>query len=128
MRQVTAAVIIEDGRLFLARRSAGDPLAGMWELPGGKVEPGETAPECLERELFEELAMISEVGPELARTIYHYTHGSFEMIALATLRMSDYEPSVHDATCWARKEEFARMDLAPADVELIRELLRTGML
>jgi len=56
LRQVTAAVIIEDGLLFLARRGPVERLSGLWELPGGKLEPGETLQQCLERELLEELA------------------------------------------------------------------------
>jgi len=122
MRQVTAAVIIEDSRLFLARRPLGDPLAGSWELPGGKVEPGETPEECLARELVEELAMMCEVGELLATTIYHYEHGSFEMLAYRVVRSSEYELQVHDSSAWVTSAELTSMRLAPADVDLIRQL------
>lgn len=127
MRQVTAAVIVEDGRLLLCRRAAGDPLAGLWELPGGKVEPGETLQQCLERELVEELGMQSVAGEELARTTYHYDHGSFEMIALVVERLSDYEPFVHDAVEWVMPVDALAMPLAPADVELMAELRLRGI-
>jgi 8-oxo-dGTP diphosphatase len=88
MLQVTAAVIIEDGRLLLARRPAGDHLEGFWELPGGKVEPGESPEQCLRRELIEELNMRSEVGDLLATAVHHYAHGTFELLAYRTKRMS----------------------------------------
>jgi 8-oxo-dGTP diphosphatase len=123
MRRVTAAVIIEDGRLLLARRPAGDPLAGQWELPGGKIEDGETPQCCLERELLEELEMRSVAGVLLASTTYHYDHGSFEMLALAATRLGDYRPLVHDATAWVSRDELRDYELAPADADLVGSLL-----
>lgn len=122
MKQVTAAVIIEDGRLLITRRPPGDPLAGLWELPGGKIEPGETPQECLARELAEELEMVAEVGEVLATTTYHYDHGSFEMIALQATRASDFELRVHDEYAWVPMESVAEYPLAPADVDLVRQL------
>lgn len=61
-RIVVGAALVEDGRLLAARRSAPVELAGRWELPGGKVEPGETADEALARELREELGVDAEVS------------------------------------------------------------------
>lgn len=122
MKTVTAAVIIENGRLLLAQRPDGDSLAGLWELPGGKVEPGESAQECLERELLEELDMTSAAGEEIARTIHHHGHGSFEMVALMTRRQSDYRPVFHSEVRWLARAELANVPLAPADVELVAQL------
>ena len=122
MRQVTAAVVIEDGLLLLARRPPGDPLAGFWELPGGKIEPGETPQECLERELLEELDMVSSVGEVLARTVYHYDHGSFELLAMSTQRRSGFELHVHDRFAWVAPREWATYELAPADALLLEHL------
>lgn len=127
MRQVTAAVIIEDGLLFLARRGPEEKLAGLWELPGGKLEPDETLEQCLERELLEELGMASEVGAVLARTTHVYEHGCFEMLALSVTRLSDYEPTVHDHARWVSRGDLQELDLAPADVQLIAELERQGI-
>ncbi|MFB8249561.1 (deoxy)nucleoside triphosphate pyrophosphohydrolase [Streptomyces sp. NPDC055952] len=59
---VVGAALIEDGHLLAARRSAPAELAGRWELPGGKVEPGETPEAALERELREELGVDAEAG------------------------------------------------------------------
>lgn len=127
MRQVTAAVIIEDGLLLLARRGPEEKLAGLWELPGGKLEPGETVQQCLERELLEELAMASEAGAVLARTTHVYEHGSFEMLALSVTRLSDYQPTVHDLVRWVSRNDLCALELAPADVALIAELQRQGI-
>jgi len=122
MKQVTAAVIIEDGRLLITRRPPSDPLAGFWELPGGKIELGETPQQCLARELSEELDMSTEVGEIVARTIYHYDHGSFEMLALTTKRFSEFELRVHDRFAWVTTEDLMQYRLAPADVELVKQL------
>lgn len=122
MKQVTAAVIIEDGRLLITRRPPGDPLAGLWELPGGKIECGETPQQCLKRELAEELSMTAEIGEIVARTVYHYDHGSFEMLALETTRTSEFELLVHDEFAWVPLTQLAEYPLAPADVELVEQL------
>lgn len=126
MKQVTAAVIIENGRLFLTRRPPGDPLAGMWELPGGKIEGEESPQDCLARELQEELAMGAEVGDILATTIYHYHHGSFEMMALAATRTSDYVLHVHDTARWVARDDLDLLTLAPADIELVATIIEAG--
>ena len=126
MKQVTAAVIIEEGRLLLTRRPPGDPLAGLWELPGGKIEAGETPAECLKRELTEELDMRALIGDVAATTTYTYDHGSFEMIALLATRLSDYELRVHDASVWVSRDEIASIQLAPADIALVAGILEAG--
>ncbi|MDT8434342.1 MAG: hypothetical protein RQ731_06260, partial [Anaerosomatales bacterium] len=81
---------------------------------------------CLERELSEELAMGSAVGQELARTVYHYEHGSFEMVAMRTQRLTDFELRVHDRFIWASSDQIADLQLAPADVDLIDQLITLG--
>lgn len=128
MKQVTAAVIVENGRLFVARRPPGDPLAGLWELPGGKIEAGETPRECLERELMEELAMSAEASDLLATTVYHYDHGSFEMLALQTRRLSEFALLVHDQFAWITRADLELYRLAPADVVLVDALVDRGVL
>ena len=122
MRQVTAAVIIEDRRLFLARRPPGDPLAGLWELPGGKIEPGETPQACLVRELQEELEMTATAGIVVAQAVYHYEHGSFEMLAIEATRLSAFQLQVHDQCAWVSLADIADYELAPADVLLVEQL------
>jgi len=62
MVTVTAALIARDGRLLVARRAAGRSQGGLWEFPGGKLEPGEAPEDCLRRELREELGIESTVG------------------------------------------------------------------
>ena len=127
MKRVAAAVIIEDGRLFLTRRGPGEALAGHWELPGGKIEIDETPQQCLERELMEELDMATSAGDVIAHTTYSYQHGHFELLAIDTVRESSYSLSVHDASIWVARSELAELSLAPADVELVEALRQRGI-
>lgn len=69
---VTAAVIVKESAVFAAKRSPGKHLAGHWEFPGGKIEPGETPEQCLKRELKEELTIESEIGEFVAESIFDY--------------------------------------------------------
>ena len=69
---VTAGILVKDDRVLLARRPAGDRLAGHWELPGGKVEVGETSEECLTRELAEELSIEVSAGSLFADSIHRH--------------------------------------------------------
>lgn len=67
---VAAGVVIEGARVLLTRRMAGTHLAGMWEFPGGKVEPGEDPRDALRRELREELGIETRVG-EIVDVAFH---------------------------------------------------------
>ena len=67
-----AAVIERDGRFLVTRRLEGTHLAGLWEFPGGKCEPGETHEACLARELMEELGVVATIGDEILVTEHAY--------------------------------------------------------
>lgn len=71
---VVGAVIRHDGRILCARRGPGT-LEGMWEFPGGKVEPGETPRHALQREIDEELRCQVEVHDEVTTTTHEYDFG-----------------------------------------------------
>jgi len=71
---VTAAIIENDGKILIAQRPTEGMLGGMWEFPGGKIEPGETLPQCLAREIEEELGLNIKVGAPLVSIKHSYTH------------------------------------------------------
>jgi A/G-specific adenine glycosylase len=71
---VAAAVICHEGKILIAQRPLDGMLGGLWEFPGGKQEPGETLPECLQREIREELGLAIDVGAPVTTVKHSYTH------------------------------------------------------
>ncbi|GAB4450686.1 MAG: A/G-specific adenine glycosylase [Anaerolineae bacterium] len=80
---VTAAVIRRDGLVLIAQRPPEGMLGGMWEFPGGKQEPGESLPQCLRREIREELGVEIEVGEPVTVVKHSYTHFKITLHAFA---------------------------------------------
>lgn len=123
---VAAAWLERGGRLLLARRGPGGPCGGLWEFPGGKCREGESLPECLARELEEELGLAAEVGGLLATVEHDY--GAFS-ISLHLLRARSIgEPRALQCAewRWVPPEEVLALELAPADrrlMEVVRPLL-----
>jgi 8-oxo-dGTP diphosphatase len=125
MLRVTAAIIRDEtGRILVARRAPGRSMAGFWEFPGGKIEPGETPADCLRRELQEELGIDSQIGPELARSIHRYDWGPIELIAHEVRWVAGrLTPSDHDRIDWVLPPSLLEIGLAPADLPIARALV-----
>lgn len=119
--RVVAAVIVRDGRVFAARRGPGMAMAGAWELPGGKVEPGESDAAALARELAEELEVRADVGPYLGENVHQYEAVRVRLVALGCRLSADQEPRLteHDAARWLAPHELEAVPWAPADVPLL---------
>lgn len=123
MRTVTAAVWEEDGKVFIARRKSGKNLAGKWEFPGGKIEPGETPEEALTREIMEELSMKIEVGELLCRVFFKEGSIDLELLAYRVRRVSgDPVLSEHDLMRWVAPGELEAFDLAESDRKVVERL------
>ena len=74
-KQIGVAVICNDqGQILIDRRPSEGLLGGLWEFPGGKIEPGETVQECIQREILEELGIEIEVGEHLITLDHVYSH------------------------------------------------------
>ena len=124
---VTAAIIEEEGRVFVARRGPGRHLSGMWEFPGGKVEPGETPERALARELAEELGIACEVGELLCSAVYEGTQPALELLAYRVHRgPGAIELREHAEARWVRPAELAGMNLPPSDRVVVERLYGTG--
>lgn len=120
---VTAAVIVREGRVLIVRRGPGERHAGFWEFPGGKIRPGETPQACLERELREELGIWTRAGEIFAVSEYRYDHGAVRLIAISTeIESGDVTLSVHDRAEWARIEALGAYELLPADLPVSEKL------
>src|SRR6478752_10650867 len=77
---VACALVDADGRVLVAQRPAGRPMAGLWEFPGGKLAPGETPEACLIRELHEELGVDTETSCLAPLTFASHAYASFHLL------------------------------------------------
>jgi mutator protein MutT len=128
MKQVVGAAIIRGGKVLATRRTTPPELAGRWELPGGKVEPGEQPDDALEREIAEELRCTIEVTAWLqgASPI-----GDTHLLRVATARIASGEPdpTEHDQLRWLGPDDLGDVDWLEPDRPFLAELahvLRTA--
>jgi 8-oxo-dGTP diphosphatase len=123
MQRVTAAIMEEKGRIFIARRGPGKHLAGKWEFPGGKIEPGETPEQSLARELVEELGINVRVGERLCSVRYLGGSVNLELLAFRVTERSG-EPVLHEheESRWVSPSELLSYDLAESDRKIVERL------
>jgi len=118
--EVVGAVIVKDGLILCAQRGSTAKLPGMWEFPGGKIEPGESATEALVREINEELSCTIEVDEFINKAEFEYDFG---VVILSTYYCSllSGEPilSEHQNMAWLRSDELLTLDWAPADLPAV---------
>ena len=123
MKEVTAAIIMNENRVLIAERAPDENLAGKWEFPGGKIEPGETPQECLKREIREELEVDIVVLDLFGESIYAYQNGTIKLIAFWCQWISgDFRLNVHSRIEWVTHQELDLYDFAPADLPLVEKL------
>ena len=123
MKEVTAAIILKANRVLIAQRAPGENLAGKWEFPGGKIEPGETLQECLKREIREELDVDIEVLDFFSESIYTYQNGTIKLMAfLCKWITGDFTLNAHSHIAWVNHHELDLYDFAPADIPLVEKL------
>ena len=123
MKEVTAAIIMNENRVLIAERAPDENLAGKWEFPGGKIEPGETPQECLKREIREELEVDIDVLDLFGESIYAYQNGTIKLIAFwCQWNSGDFRLNVHSRIEWVTHRELDLYDFAPADLPLVEKL------
>ena len=121
--RVTAALLEEDGRVLLARRKPGKHMGGRWELPGGKIEPGESPEQSLARELAEELGLEARIGEYLCSALFDAEGVSLELLVYRAHRTAG-EPAAleHEELRWVTPRDLASYDLADSDRIVIGKL------
>ncbi|NML75932.1 8-oxo-dGTP diphosphatase MutT [Rhizobium sp. S-51] len=116
------ALVDADNRILLAQRPEGKSLAGLWEFPGGKVEPGETPEETLIRELEEELGIATKVPCLAPLTFASHTYETFHLL-MPLYICRRYEGIAHgregQAVKWVRANALRDYPMPPADGPLI---------
>lgn len=125
---VVGAAIVSEGRLLAARRSAPSALAGGWELPGGKVEPGESEPDALVRECREELGVAIDAGERVPGE-WPLRDGLLLRVYLATLLGGTPRPlEDHDEVRWLSAADLFSVAWLPADVPAVTAVIRVAQL
>lgn len=122
-REVVAGAIIRGGRLLLAQRVSPPEFVGMWELPGGKVELGESPGPALERELREELGVDVRVHERVGVDVWLTEHLVLRAYR-AELLVGEPIPHEHSAVAWVTADELASYPLVPNDEKWIPDLIR----
>lgn len=116
------ALIDADGRVLLAQRPEGKSMAGLWEFPGGKVEPGESPEAALIRELGEELGIETKESCLAPLTFASHGYDSFHLLMpLYACRrwQGTVEPRENQALAWVRPKDMRSYPMPPADLPLI---------
>ncbi len=122
---VACALVDDDGRVMLAKRPEGRSMAGMWEFPGGKVDPGETPEMALIRELNEELSIDVTEACLAPFTFASHTYPEFHLLMpLYVCRRweGEIEPREGQEIAWVRPNRMAAYEMPPADVPLVAML------
>lgn len=121
--EVSAGLIFRNGRLLITQRHADAHLGGLWEFPGGKREPNETFPQCLARELREELGVEVMVVRLLERTLHSYPEKTVRLeFYLCQIRHGEPRPIGCAALHWAAADELQGYKFPAADAQLLDRL------
>jgi 8-oxo-dGTP diphosphatase len=124
MKQVVAALIVQDEQFLIGQRTRHQPMPLKWEFPGGKIEEGEQPRAALRRELEEELGIQATIGDEVARFRHEYKSGN--AVELRFFAVLEYEGEIENRIFrevkWVPRHQLPSFDFLEADLPLVREL------
>lgn len=121
--RVAAALVFRAGRLLIAQRPLDKHLGGLWEFPGGKLEDGESYPDCLARELREELGIEVDVGRMIAAVEHCYPEKLVRIqFYRCTLRSGEPQPLECADLEWVTEGDLEQFVFPPADAGLLKQL------
>lgn len=120
------ALVDADNRVLLAQRPAGKPMAGLWEFPGGKVEPGERPEQTLIRELKEELAIVVEEACLAPLTFASHSYSDFHLLMplfICRRWQGIVAPLEGQQLAWVPPDRLRSYSMPPADEPLVAHLM-----
>lgn len=124
LRFVAAALIVRGGEVLIGQRRSDQPMASLWEFPGGKIEAGESPEQALARELAEELGIRAAIGPPVTRIRHNYRHGGAVDLQFFAVRefSGEIDNHIYQQVRWVKFEDLTAYDFLAADRGLIRDL------
>ena len=121
---VVAAIIKKQNKYLIAKRASHKAHGGRWEFPGGKIEEGESPEIALERELFEELNIKTQIGPYIMSATHDYENFKIELMAYEATHLSgDFTLSEHDEIAWVTAAQMKAYHMSEADLSIINHLM-----
>ena len=110
-------------QILIDRRRPGGAMGGLWEFPGGKLEPGETVEECIKREIWEELGIVIEVGKHLITIEHDYTHLRVTLTVHHCQHLQGVpQPIESEEIRWVTLDEIDRYTFPQANGQIIAAL------
>ena len=119
---VVAAVVEKDDAFLVTRRPQGVHLAGLWEFPGGKIDPAESHADALRREMREELDTDVDVQDLVFHTTHVYPERTVALYFYNCVLRQTPRPMLGQEMRWVKRSDLATLGFPPADEELIRSL------
>jgi 8-oxo-dGTP diphosphatase len=121
---VAAALIVRDGEVLIGQRRPDQPMALLWEFPGGKIEAGESPEQALARELDEELGIQATIGPRITHVRHNYRHGgAVDLQFFAVHEFSgEMQNRIYNEVRWVRLNDLPGYEFLAADRGLIQDL------
>ena len=126
MTDVTAAILIRENKVLIARRRQTDSQGGKWEFPGGKIQEDESPRECLKREMREEFGINVSVGEFFGESTYRYEHGTIRLLTYrASWTDGAFSLNAHADSRWVYPSQLGNFDFAAADIPFVKKLQQT---
>ena len=124
--EVSAGLVFRDGKLLITQRPSGGHLAGLWEFPGGKREPGESFEQTLHRELMEELGIEVEIRQIIESVTHRYPEKTVRL-QFFQCAWKRHEPQAIGcpALAWIERDELSAYPFPAADARLLERLAKS---
>jgi 8-oxo-dGTP diphosphatase len=123
-RAVVAALILRGEQVLICQRKAGTAMGLQWEFPGGKIEPGETPEQALQRELEEELGIDATIGPYITEVLHTYRNGG--VIHLRFFAVHEFQGELRNRVFedmrWSELSHLPKFNFLAADKNFVQEL------